>query len=1229
MRRDALRLVSADELPRLRRGRRARRWRPSPASYELDALGPGSERPSSSPPRCGPSTIGRPATSRAGSGMRRPQLGTLGPMAPSDADAPAPRRGRAAGRPVHPRPAEHAEQRQAARRRHRRHARWSGRSSSCGPTSCSSTRCSRAGSRACSSSSSSAQSGLGRPGHRADRAPEPGRGRSGARHPRRALDAVLGLRPDDPDQRRSRRTTSSRRRIGTSRVVSVFAPKGGVGKTTIAFNLAVALGQLRAAHRPDRRQPPVRRPAGAAQGAGRRAVDPRPADRPDRRDRTSRTCCGATRRASTSCSRRRGSRWPRWSRRATSTRCCRCCAASTGRSSIDMPAVAHRHQPRVPRRERHDPRDRHLRLDDDPQHDRRGRHVPDHRLPGVEGPLPREPRRLARRHRSRRPRAGARSRPRAPRRVGRAARRPEQQRGRAVRARQPARRRSAWTSMRIASELLGRGTARQRRSRAGASGGPVSDPRPIGVFDSGVGGLTVLREIVRRLPRESTIYLGDNARAPYGTRPDEEVAAFSPRVARRARRTATSRRSSSPATPPRRSRSPTSAAATTCRSWASIRPGAAAAALATRNRRVGVIATPATVRSHAYFQRDQGREPGGRGVRARDAGASCRWSKPGELSGAEVEADVSRGAGAAARRARRGRRVRLPAAGLGADRHAAARLHALPAAAAGHRGGRRRAGRDRRLGHGDGVRAGGAADGQRPRGPRGRRASRAPMPTVQLTTGDVDAFRAVARAAVRGRSSRTSSRVELHGGRVVTRTTSSRPRGDPGADDRLWQAGFLVGSALGAAATLLGRRAERSARRASSTGRRPSGSRSTRLRSRARHPDRRPSSRPTEAAYAAAMARIVPRLSEALGTELPGVVERAGRRRSGRLGQRQRHDLRVADRHARGRAARPGRAAGRRPRQGHDGPRQPLRDDPPARASCSGSWARRCSASTTSRCSRPRRRPAGCCSSRRTSARRRGRSTSRSDPFRTWIALHETTHAFEFEAHPWLRPYLADATRAPARGCSREDASSLGREALGARSGDSAARRRRTAEHWIERLMSDEQRRLLPRDAGGHEPARGVQRLRHGRGRPGSRARRRADQRPLPRASPRRRSPFERAILRLTGMDLKLEQYRKGERFVRTIAEAGGPAALRRLWDGPEIAAPPRRDRRAVELDRAGHVGRPRASAGEPAEPAATAGPGSGPGGVPAAIALTPILSARYRAATSSGSARRRPARAS
>ena len=55
----------------------------------------------------------------------------------------------------------------------------------------------------------------------------------------------------------------------------------------------------------------------------------------------------------------------------------------------------------------------------------------------------------------------------------------------------------------------------------------MSDPRPIGVFDSGVGGLTVLREMLRRLPPESTIYLGDNARAPYGVRSDDEVRRFS------------------------------------------------------------------------------------------------------------------------------------------------------------------------------------------------------------------------------------------------------------------------------------------------------------------------------------------------------------------------------------------------------------------------------------------------------------------------------------------------------------------------------------------------------------------------------------------------------------------------------------------------------------------------------------------------------------------------------
>src|SRR4029450_2108422 len=49
-----------------------------------------------------------------------------------------------------------------------------------------------------------------------------------------------------------------------------------------------------------------------------------------------------------------------------------------------------------------------------------------------------------------------------------------------------------------------------------------------------------------------------------------------------------------------------------------------------------------------------------------------------------------------------------------------------------------------------------------------------------------------------------------------------------------------------------------------------------------------------------------------------------------------------------------------------------------------------------------------------------------------------------------------------------------------------------------------------------------------------------------------RRSGFERAILRVTGLDLKLEQYKRGERFVRAIADARGREALNRLWSGPE-----------------------------------------------------------------------------
>jgi glutamate racemase len=127
----------------------------------------------------------------------------------------------------------------------------------------------------------------------------------------------------------------------------------------------------------------------------------------------------------------------------------------------------------------------------------------------------------------------------------------------------------------------------------------MSDPRPIGVFDSGVGGLTVLTALQERLPSESTIYLGDLARLPYGPRPQEQVREFAIQV--------------------------TDFLATegikllvvacntaTAAAYARLRdrydfpvvgvisPGAAEAVRLTRTGRIGVVATDGTVASGAY-----------------------------------------------------------------------------------------------------------------------------------------------------------------------------------------------------------------------------------------------------------------------------------------------------------------------------------------------------------------------------------------------------------------------------------------------------------------------------------------------------------------------------------------------------------------------------------------------------------------------------------------------------
>jgi glutamate racemase len=57
------------------------------------------------------------------------------------------------------------------------------------------------------------------------------------------------------------------------------------------------------------------------------------------------------------------------------------------------------------------------------------------------------------------------------------------------------------------------------------------DPRPIGVFDSGIGGLTAVRELFRQLPHEAVVYFGDTARLPYGNKSQETVCRFSLEIA--------------------------------------------------------------------------------------------------------------------------------------------------------------------------------------------------------------------------------------------------------------------------------------------------------------------------------------------------------------------------------------------------------------------------------------------------------------------------------------------------------------------------------------------------------------------------------------------------------------------------------------------------------------------------------------------------------------------------
>ena len=126
-----------------------------------------------------------------------------------------------------------------------------------------------------------------------------------------------------------------------------------------------------------------------------------------------------------------------------------------------------------------------------------------------------------------------------------------------------------------------------------------NNKRPIGVFDSGLGGLTVVKSITRLMPNEDIIYFGDTAHVPYGTRTREQIMqyvmndvrflnlfdikaiVFACNTADAVARTAVEEKYPLPV-------------------FGVVSPAARAAALATKNNRVGIICTNATVASGAY-----------------------------------------------------------------------------------------------------------------------------------------------------------------------------------------------------------------------------------------------------------------------------------------------------------------------------------------------------------------------------------------------------------------------------------------------------------------------------------------------------------------------------------------------------------------------------------------------------------------------------------------------------
>lgn len=123
--------------------------------------------------------------------------------------------------------------------------------------------------------------------------------------------------------------------------------------------------------------------------------------------------------------------------------------------------------------------------------------------------------------------------------------------------------------------------------------------KAIGIFDSGIGGLTVLKEIIQRLPKEDTVYLGDTARVPYGTKSPETVTRYSFEntsfLLKHDIKLLVVACNTSSAISLKQIEKTLSIPVIGV-----LEPGAKAALKATKSKRIGVIGTEATIGSEAY-----------------------------------------------------------------------------------------------------------------------------------------------------------------------------------------------------------------------------------------------------------------------------------------------------------------------------------------------------------------------------------------------------------------------------------------------------------------------------------------------------------------------------------------------------------------------------------------------------------------------------------------------------